>query len=55
MPAGYSLQEELKPPMDAQTTPMTAVVADDEAEIRDLIAEYLVRLGYQVWSGWAIR
>jgi len=48
MPAGYSLQEELKPPMDAQTTPMTAVVADDEAEIRDLIAEYLVRLGYQV-------
>src|SRR2546425_11974216 len=34
--------------MDAQTTSLTAVVADDEPEIRDLIAEYLVRRGYQV-------
>jgi CheY-like chemotaxis protein len=34
--------------MDTQTTPRSAVVADDEPEIRALIAEYLVRLGYQV-------
>jgi len=34
--------------MDAQTTPLSAVVADDEPEIRDLISEYLIKLGYQV-------
>src|SRR5882724_7709116 len=34
--------------MDAQTTPLSAVVADDEPEIRDLISEYLSKLGYQV-------
>src|SRR5207253_10891696 len=34
--------------MDAQTTPLSAVVADDEPEIRDLISEYLTKLGYQV-------
>ena len=34
--------------MDAQTTPLSAVVADDEPEIRDLISEYLGKLGYQV-------
>ena len=34
--------------MDAQTMPMTAVVADDEPEIRQLIAEYLANRGYQV-------
>jgi CheY-like chemotaxis protein len=34
--------------MNQNTTPMSAVVADDEPEIRALIAEYLVRLGYQV-------
>jgi len=34
--------------MNAQTTTLTAVVADDEPEIRDLIAEYLVSRGYQV-------
>src|SRR5260370_22816433 len=34
--------------MDGQRTPMSAVVADDEPEIRDLISEYLVTRGYQV-------
>jgi CheY-like chemotaxis protein len=29
-------------------TPLSAVVADDEPEIRDLIAEYLITLGYDV-------
>jgi DNA-binding response OmpR family regulator len=34
--------------MNGQTTPMTAVVADNEPEIRALIAEYLAARGYQV-------
>lgn len=34
--------------MNAQTTPLTAVVADDEPEVRDLLAEYLANRGYQV-------
>src|SRR5437868_2985389 len=34
--------------MNAETAPMTAVVADDEPKIRQLIAEYLAGQGYEV-------
>jgi CheY-like chemotaxis protein len=34
--------------MSAQPMPMTAVVADDEPEVREVLSEYLVGLGYRV-------